>query len=159
MFDERVGPADFLDIVDALGAGLQPGGAVQTSGSEAAAPLNRRPEAAVPDMPAAVGGLVIAAYAGLVGVLALTMARDAGAAFVIAISAFYVAMFLSVPAVFLRVEGDASRRPTLAQFMEQGIDTLTGRTSGAGALVQILLVPVLVTLGLLVIGLIALATL
>ena len=112
----------------------------------------RHPQSAVPDMPAAVGRLIVAAYVGLIGVLALTMARNASTAFVIAIDVAFLVAFLSVPAIFLGVEKDGARRPGLHRFLSDGVETATGRLSGSGALVQMLVVPVLLTLGLLAIG-------
>lgn len=114
--------------------------------------LARHPQTAVPDMPVAVGRLIVAAYVGLIGVLALTMARNASTAFVIAIDVALVVAFLSVPAIFLGVENDRSIRPGLNRFLKDGVQTATGRLSGGGALVQMLVVPVLLTLGLLAIG-------
>lgn len=110
----------------------------------------------VPDMPAAAGIMMIAVYAGLMGIFALTIAHDAPAGFAVAIGVFFIAMFFAVPAVFLSVEQDGSRRPSLSAFMERGIDTATGRISGAGALVQMLVVPVLLAFGVLAIGVITL---
>ena len=68
------------------------------------------------------------------------------------ISAFYLAMFFGVPAVFLGVEHERSRRPSLAEFLERGIDTATGRLGGRGALVQMLIVPVLLAFAILAMG-------
>ena len=110
------------------------------------------PTPAVPDVPAAVGRMIVGGYAALVAIFFLTMARTPEAAFAIVISALYVAIFLAVPRLFLKVEADRSRRPGLAEFLERGLDTWTGRIGGASALVQILVVPVLVGAGLLVIG-------
>jgi hypothetical protein len=116
--------------------------------------LGRAPssQSAVPEMPAAVGRLIVAAYVGLIGVLALTMARNASSAFVIAIDVAFVVAFLAVPAIFLGVEKDSAVRPGLGRFLSEGVQTATGHLSGSGALVQMLVVPVLLTLGLLVIG-------
>jgi hypothetical protein len=83
------------------------------------------------------------------------MGRSTEASFMIVVSGLYVAIFFAIPRIFLRVERDPSRRPDLARFMAEGMDTLTGRMSGAAALVQIYVVPVLLTLGILVIGLAA----
>lgn len=109
-------------------------------------------QTAVPDMPLAVGRLIVAAYVGLIGVLALTMARNASTALVIAIDVAFLAAFLSVPAIFLGIENDNADRPSLHRFLNDGLQTATGHLSGAGALVQMLVVPVLLTLGLLAMG-------
>lgn len=110
------------------------------------------PESAVPDLPAAVGRLIVGAYVALIGMLAATMARNAESAFVISIAALFLVAFLTVPRIFLAIEPETGRRPTMSAFLERGIHTATGHLSGRGALVQMLVVPVLLTLGLLAIG-------
>jgi hypothetical protein len=110
---------------------------------------------AVPDMPPAIGRAIVAVYATLILMFAVTMGRSSEAAFMIAISALYLAVFLTVPRVLLGVENDRSRRPDMARFMAEGIGTYTGRLSGAAALAQIFVVPVLLTFAILAIGLAA----
>jgi hypothetical protein len=110
--------------------------------------------AAVPDMPVAAGLMVVAVYVGLMGAFALTLARESHAIFAIGIGSFFVAMFFAVPAVFLRLEQDGGRRPSLTAFLERGMDTATGKISGPGALVQMLIVPFLLALAILAIGVI-----
>jgi hypothetical protein len=106
---------------------------------------------AVPDMPKAAGGFIIAAYAALMAAFIVTI-HGARADFAILIGAFYLAMFFGVPSVFLGVEQDHTRRPDLTEFLNRGIDTATGRISGAGALVQMLIVPVLLAFAVLAMG-------
>jgi hypothetical protein len=105
------------------------------------------PMPAVPDVPAAVGRLVVGSYVALVGVLFAFMARSPLAVFSILIAAGFVAIYFAVPRIFLAVEADRSRRPSFDRFMDEGIDTLTGRTGGKDALLQMLIVPVLLTFG------------
>jgi len=95
--------------------------------------------------------MMIAAYAALIGAFAVTI-HGTRADFAIFIGAFYVAMFFGIPAVFLRTELDRTRRPDLVQFLDRGIDTATGRISGGGALVQMLMVPVLLAFAVLAMG-------
>ena len=114
--------------------------------------LNVGPESAVPDLPAAVGRLIVGAYVALIGMLAATMARNAESTFVISIAALFLVAFLSVPRIFLAIEPEKGRRPTMSAFLERGIHTATGHLSGRGALVQMLVVPALLTLGVLAIG-------
>ena len=109
---------------------------------------------AVPDLPAAAGVMMAGVYAALMGAFALTLAHDGHAGFVIAIGMFFVAMFFAVPLIFLRMERDDSRRPSLNVFLETGIDTATGRLSGAAALVQMLIVPFLLACAILAMGVI-----
>lgn len=138
-----------FDILDA--AGIWPRvGAPAAPAAEVEAGF--APTPAVPDVPAAVGRMIVGGYAALVAIFFLTMARTPEAAFAIVVSALYVAIFLAVPRLFLKVEADRSRRPGLAEFLDLGLDTWTGRIGGAAALVQILVVPALVGAGLLAIG-------
>ena len=122
--------------------------------AEIEAHSERRGAFAAPDMPAAAGVLMVGVYAALMGAFALTLAHESHATFAIAIGVFFVAMFFAVPAAFLRLERNGGRRPTLTAFLERGMDTATGRISGAGALVQMLIVPFLLALAILAIGVI-----
>ena len=110
------------------------------------------PTPAALDVAAGVGGLIVAAYAGLILVFFAFFAGSPLAAMAVTIAALFVAIFFAVPRIFFAIEPAASRRPTLTAFMHEGIDTLTGHCSGRDALVQMLLVPVLLTLGLLAMG-------
>lgn len=124
---------------------------VEAPTAKAARQAHPQPAAAVPDMPKAAGVMLITAYTALMGALVVTI-HGARADFAIAIAAFYLMMFFAVPAVFLSAETDRTRRPNLVQFLDRGIDTATGRISGGGALVQMLIVPGLLALGVLVMG-------
>jgi len=110
-----------------------------------------QPSAAAPDMPKAAGLFMVLAYGALMAAFAVTI-RGARADFAMLIGAFYLSMFFAVPAVFLGIERDGTRRPELAEFLDCGIDTATGRISGGGALVQMLAVPVLLAFGVLAMG-------
>jgi hypothetical protein len=106
------------------------------------------------DVPTAVKGLVAGAYGALILVFFGLFARSPLAAYSITICAFFVAMFFAVPRIFLAVEAAPGRRPSFGAFLHRGIETLTGRTGGKDALVQMLIVPVLLTLGLAAMGII-----
>lgn len=108
-----------------------------------------------PDVPGTVGGLIAATYVTLIGALAIAMTGSPRSIFAIVIAGFFVAVFFAVPRIFLGVEAGAGRRPALSQFMEEGMVTLTGHSSGSAALVQMLVVPVCLTLGVLAMGVIA----
>lgn len=109
---------------------------------------------AAPDVPTAVGRLIVAPYVALLGVFFALFAGSPPAFFSIAVCAVFVAMYFAVPRIFLAVEADPARRPSLSQFMRGGIQTLTGPTGGKDALIQMLIVPVLVTFGLMTMGII-----
>lgn len=143
---------DAVDLARLWPNGLGPG-AVPLAEVEAAL---GRPATAVPDVPAAVGGMLAGVYVTLLGTFPLLIANDASSLFVIAISGFYLFMFLATPAAFLRLEADTSGRPDLSRFLAQGMQTATGHISGAGALVQMLVVPVLLTFAVAAIGIVSL---
>jgi hypothetical protein len=73
----------------------------------------------------------------------------------ITISALFLVAYFTVPALFLRQEQKNGRRPSLDRFMRDGIETLTGHSTGGAALVQMLIVPVFLTLGVAVMGIAA----
>lgn len=107
-----------------------------------------------PDVPGAVGGLIAASYFALLGALFLATAGSAHSIFMIAIAVFFAIMFFAVPRVFLGIE-PATARPSLMRFMDEGLRTYTGHCSGSAALVQMLVVPVALTFGVLAIGVVA----
>ena len=141
-----------FDIVDL--AQVWPNGAdtAHPPLSEIQASMAKRTTAA-PDVPAAAGGLMAATYGALLAAFPLLITHDRSSAFAIAIGAFYLAMFFAVPALFFKVEGDTTRRPEMSIFLERGMQTATGHISGRGALVQMLVVPTLLTFGVVAIGL------
>jgi hypothetical protein len=63
----------------------------------------------------------------------------------IAIDAVFLAAFFAVPWIFLKLERPVGRVPRLDEFLRNGIDTFTGHSTGGAALVQMLIVPVLLT--------------
>jgi hypothetical protein len=122
-----------------------------------AAEAEDAPFAATPamaDVATGVGRLVAGSYGALILVFFALFANSTLAAFSIVICAFFVAMFFAVPRIFLAVEAAPGRRPSFDRFMRTGLDTLTGRTGGRDVLIQMLIVPVLVTLGLAAMGII-----
>lgn len=120
-----------------------------------AEPDTHRSTPAAPDVPGSVGGMIAGAYAALIAALFIAAAGSRESVFVITISALFVVMFFGVPRLMFRAEADRSVRPGLARFMREGMDTLTGHSSGMGALVQMLVVPVFLTVGVLVIAIAA----
>ena len=107
--------------------------------------------AAAPDVPVAAGLFMVASYAAIMGAFAVTI-HGARADFAILIGAFYLAMFFAVPTVMLRSEGRGGGRPSLGEFLEQGMETAGGHISGAGALAQMLVVPILLAFAILAMG-------
>lgn len=115
----------------------------------------RRPEAAVPDVPRATGILMAATYASIIGMFALTIANAGQGPYMIAIDAIFLIAFFAVPAIMLKLERDPARRPSMGRFLAQGMQTYTGHVSGGGALMQMFVVPVLLAFAVLAIGIIA----
>lgn len=107
---------------------------------------------AAPDVPAAVGGLIRASYAGLIVALAVATAASAQSIFVILISGLFVIVFFAVPRIFFAVEQGNGARASLDDFLANGMNTLTGHNSGKAALVQMLVVPIMLTVGVLAMG-------
>jgi Flp pilus assembly protein TadB len=60
--------------------------------------------------------------------------------------AFVLAAFVT-PALWAKLQPQQSGRlPNWSEFMEEGVDTATGRLSGGAAIVQVLILPALLTL-------------
>ena len=119
--------------------------------------LEFRATPAAPDVPAAVGGLIAASYAGLIVALAVATVGSAESIFVIVIAAPFVIAFFTVPRIFFAVERNSGVRASFDDFLNKGMDTFTGHNSGKAALVQMLVVPVLLTFAILAMG-VAIAT-
>ena len=116
--------------------------------------LQTGPTPAAPDIAPGVGGLIVAAYVSLVLVLLTFFTGSLTAMFMVTVAAGFVAIFFAVPRIFLAIEPKADRRPSLPEFVDKGIDTLTGHSGGRDALLQMLIVPVLLTLGLFAMGIV-----
>lgn len=112
------------------------------------------PAAAVPDVAPGVGQLIVGAYAGLLAVLFAFFTGSALALFAVTIAAGFAVAFFTIPILFLKVEADRSRRPTFEGFLHHGMETLTGYCSGRDAMIQMLIVPVLLTFGLATMGIV-----
>lgn len=107
------------------------------------------PTAAAPDVPAAVGKLIVSSYVGLLGVFALATVASAYSIFMITISALFLVAYFTVPWLFFRQEPGRGARPSFDRFMREGMETLTGHCTGGAAMVQMMIVPVLLTFGVL----------
>jgi hypothetical protein len=142
----KVGTYEAIDMAD-----------FQTELPQLEAPF--RSAAAVPDIPAAVGKMLVAAYVTLLATFAVTIAHSRDALFAIAICAIFLTMYLSVPRIFLAVEPKQGVRPSFDVFLTKGLETYTGHCSGKEALVQMLIVPVLLTFCALAMGIVALEVL
>jgi len=113
-----------------------------------------RSEAAAPDIPGSVGGMIAVSYVTLIGALYVATAGSLSSIFAITIALLFVAVFFTVPRIFFAVEPMTDRRPSLGKFLKRGMVTFTGHSSGPAALVQMLIVPFFLTLAVLAMGLI-----
>jgi hypothetical protein len=113
---------------------------------------------AVPDVPASVGGMIVASYLGLIAALFVATAGSLSSIFAIAVAALFVVIFFTVPRIFFAVEPTTEQRPGLSKFLRGGMETWTGHSSGSAALVQMLIVPVFLMLAVMAMGLIVTLT-
>lgn len=101
-------------------------------------------EAAAPDVPAAIGWMIVGVYATIMTLFMVTFSGSAEAVMVTGISALYLAIYLAVPAIFLRTE-PASGRVDYRAFLARGMHTNTGHVSGREAAIQMLTIPVAIS--------------
>jgi len=111
-------------------------------------------EAAAPDVPGAVGLMILGAYALIMAAFLVLFARDTEAGLMVAISGVYFTVYLSVPTMFFRTEG-RSGDIDLERFLRDGLNTWTGHVGGYEAIVQILLIPVALAIAITAIGIIS----
>ena len=112
----------------------------------------QRPTPAAPDGPGGVGVMIVLCYGGLVAALAAASIASRESAFAIAIAALFLVAFFTVPRLFFGIEPARGRRQSLDGFLDKGMETMTGHSTGAAALVQMLIVPVMLTLGIAAMG-------
>ena len=92
-------------------------------------------------------GLYLASSALLFGFVAVTSIGFASAGLMvpIAIIVFFLAMFFTVPVLFVRAAPSDGRRALCwSALMDGGIDTATGQTSGREAAILVLILPLLI---------------
>src|ERR1043166_251219 len=96
----------------------------------------------------------VGCWAALIAVFVATFAESPFTLFMLAVVIGYAIMFFGVPYVMSRVakpETNVGNVP-FADFLRGQVQTLTGPVSSAEALMQVLMVPVCLTLGALAIG-------
>ena len=109
---------------------------------------------AAPDVPAAVGVLLFASYLALIGALALATRGPGQSGFMLVIAGLFVVAFFTVPRLILAQEPKNGHRVRMDCFLANGLDTNTGHCSGRAALVQMLVVPMTLTFGVLLIAIV-----
>lgn len=130
--DGRIAPAPVPDLAETV----QP-------------EIHTMPTPSAADVPASVGGLIVMSYAALIAAFAIATIGSAHSWYMITISALFLVAFFTVPRIFIGMEPKQGLRPDFDRFMAEGMQTLTGHSSGSAALVQMLIVPVSLTLGVL----------
>ena len=112
-------------------------------------------EAAAPDVPAALGWMILAAYGAIMGAFLTLYTGNLRAAMMVAISGAYMAVFFAVPIFFLKQEPARAGRPGLPRFLDRGLNTWTGHINGREAAIQILSIPVVIACAVTIFGIIA----
>ena len=102
------------------------------------------PFRSVPVMPDVVGAgrLIVASYIAMVIVFAVGFGGPRDVNFALTIVGLFVVVYFTLPRILLGVAPETIGRPSLEQFISDGMMTYTGRTGGKAALVQILIVPI-----------------
>ncbi|PZQ23666.1 MAG: hypothetical protein DI569_04330 [Sphingopyxis macrogoltabida] len=96
------------------------------------------------DLPTRLYAATVGLYFAYLGVMAAAFS-DRGLIVPMAIFVITIAMAFAVPAMWVRMQpGHAARPLPWHRFMQDGIDTHTGRLGGAGAAAQVLILPVLI---------------
>lgn len=148
---------DALSVWPVLGQDRRPLSDPRTETLVEAPPF--RAEEATPDVPSSIGMMLFAAYLALVAALAIATSGPGESRMVLVIAGLFVVAFFAVPHYIFAQEPKSGRRPDLNRFLATGMRTFTGHCSGDAALVQMFLVPVALTIGMLAIAVvIALAT-
>ena len=111
-----------------------------------------RSEEATPDVPGSIGMMLFAAYLALVAALAVATSGPGESRMVLVIAGLFVVAFFAVPHFLFAQEPTSGRRPDLNRFLATGMRTFTGHCTGGAALVQMFLVPVALTIGMLAIA-------
>jgi Flp pilus assembly protein TadB len=98
------------------------------------------------DIHPAVHGLTIAAYALFATILCATFMAPGMIVPAAIVGVSVVALFLT-PGLWARVVPDDGKpKQSWAEFMDEGVDTITGRLTAGAAMAQILTLPALVVL-------------
>jgi hypothetical protein len=121
----------------------QPIALFEDAAVHAAPPLRRNRGDRVFDLHPGVHAMVIGAWAAFLGILCTAfMAPDLIVP--AAIIVFSVAALFATPALWARVvPDDGLRRQSWAEFMQEGVECITGRLTAGQALAQIMTLPVL----------------
>ncbi len=119
----------------------------------AQAPAPVKPWRNPSDMPVAVHKLALACWMAFLSVFWITFAFSGHATFMVAVSTVYAAVFFSVPVILARMcPPDERQHSELSSFLRGRFETIDGSIRGFDALVQVIVVPAMLTLGGIAIG-------
>lgn len=110
-------------------------------------------EAAAPDVPVAVGWMLLGSFALIMSGFVLLYTGSRLSTMTVTISIVYTTIYLAVPAIFLRMEPQAKYHVTMAEFIDRGMHTWTGHVRGRDAIIQLLTIPLAVASAVFLIGL------
>lgn len=100
------------------------------------------------DMHPAVYKIALACWLFFLGLFWVTFAVSGNALFMVAVSTFYAAVFFSIPYIFSRIASVPSHSNlALKTFMRGRFETIDGPMGGGEALLQVIMVPLLLSLG------------
>lgn len=109
-----------------------------------------------PDLHPGTYLIALAAWVWLFGAFWLVFGGEREGAFMVTVSTFFLATFVGVPFIMKRVAdrflSRKGREDSFASFLHGETDTLTGRLGGFAAIVQVVIVPVALALGMTAIG-------
>ncbi len=97
------------------------------------------------EMPTVLYGATVALYLGFIAILGVGLSTP-GLAIPMAIFAIFIVALFAVPAAWLGLgRKPQARAKSFGELMRGGIDTHTGRLKGRDAAVQMMILPVLIT--------------
>jgi hypothetical protein len=115
---------------------------LQSQAQIVAAPIQRACEDHSFELPNGLYAAMAALFFGFLAVLAVGLS-DPGLVVPMGINFAFLTAFFAVPAIFVRSAGDTSAK-SWAHFMDRGIETATGHSSGKEAAVLVLVLPVFI---------------
>jgi hypothetical protein len=116
---------------------------LQTKARVVAAPNQRSCQDHSFELPTGLYVAMAALFVGFLAVLAVGLPTP-GIAIPMAINFIFLAAFFGIPAIFVQSTNDDSRAKSWTRFMDKGVETATGHSSGKEAAVLMLLLPVFI---------------
>jgi len=106
------------------------------------------------DMHPGIYGIALLSWAAFLGVFWVTFSGSPNALFMVGASTCYAAVFFGVPYVMSRIAKAAPPKFGVGDFLQGKVDTLYGPIGGLEALLQVIMVPLALTIGGAAIGMI-----